>query len=285
MKKFLTVPILVILVVMFSFGTASAEWLYATEGNTYVHVATDRESSTIGVFTKGRKIWVYNHILTSDGRNWCKVNFLGEEGYISDLYSSYNVADESSYTDVNANMNSNHGFDLSWFDDDEQNEYDEGRHYFYDYSKQVDFEFVADRDTYIYYWYEGNFPIGTLERQKSAFSNMIFTSEEDNKAYIEVYDDDEDDYVYIQTDDLHIATPGKFPKLSRLMEVTGETVNVRRNPNINSESLEIIEKGTVLTADFFVCVFDGEYRIWAICSDPYGDEIGCVSCKYLEPVQ
>ena len=283
MKKFLTVPILVILVVMFSFGTASAEWLYATGGDTYVHVATDRESSTIGVFKKGEKIWVYDHVYTPDGRNWCSVDYLGQDGYISDRYSSYRVADESAYTDVNKNTFSSAVTkkpEKSWFDD-----YDEGRHYFYDYSKQEEFEFVADRDTDIYFWYEDGYTVGTLERQKSVFSNMIFTSEVDNKAYIEVYDEKEDDYVYIQTDDLHIATPGNFPKLSRLMEVTGGTVHVRRHPDISSESLKIIEEGTVLTVEFFVCVYDGEYRIWAICSDPYGNEIGCVSCKYLEPVQ
>lgn len=285
MKKVLTVPVLVILVVMFSIGTASAEWLYATNGDTFVHVTTDRNSDTLGVFMKGEKIWVYDHIYTPDGRNWCKVSFLGETGYISDRYSGYNVPDESLYNDVNKNAGSDGHYDEDPDYDDESEYYDDYYDdYYYTFDDQVDFQFVANKDVNIYSWYEGGEVVGTLRRGQSAYGSMIFTCADSNETFLEAYSPEQGEYVYIPTRDLHIDE-GNFPRLSRYMEVSGGTVNVRSGPDINSESLRIIERGTILDVDFFVCVFDEEYRIWAYCRDPYGETLGYVSCRYLRPEQ
>ena len=103
MKKILAVFILMMVFV----SSASAEWLYASKGDTYVHTEPSRASSTIGVFLKGKKIWVEDHVYTEDGRNWCKVNYFGDTGYISDYYSTYDVYDPEEYTEVGDNSTYN----------------------------------------------------------------------------------------------------------------------------------------------------------------------------------
>ena len=310
MKKLFLVPILVILMmVIVTSGMAQAEWLYATRGNTFVHVKTDQYSDDIGVFMKGEKIWVYDHILTSDGRNWCKVSYLGETGYISDRYSSYSVSDPDAYEDVNRDVTDPH-----YYDDDDMEDYDDGDYYDYDdyedggdhdsdsewffytdddddddeeyyydhyFDYQTEFEFVARQNTPVREWFDGGSNIGQIKKGESVWGSVIYTNTNDT-AWLEVYIGEDYQCGYVPVSNFRIKQ-GNFPQLARCMIVTGNTVNARETADINSKSVKVLKYGDVLNVEYYVTVYDGEYRIWAYCLDDGYNEVGFVSTKYLRP--
>ena len=283
MKKFFIMIPLVVLLVIALGSIASAEWLYATRGDTFVHPVTDVDSERIGVFAKGEKIWVYDHTYTDDGRNWCRVTYLGKEGYISDRYSSYDVPNEEDYTDVNQNAEVPF---IKFSEEDEEDDYDDGEEpevrILDDYCEpedityEVPFEFIVYGDTPVYSWFEDGDIIGKVKSGDSVLGSRIYISESGN-PFLEVYIDSESDG-YLRMDDMYIVE-GDFPKFYRFMRVNGGTINLRTAPDINSDRLGILTLDEIIDVDYFVCVYDEEYRIWAHAVD-YD---GFVSCKYLEP--
>lgn len=267
MKKILAVFILMVVFV----SSASAEWLYASKGDTYVHVEPSRASSTIGVFLKGKKIWVEDHVYTEDGRNWCKVNYFGDTGYISDYYSTYDVYDPEEYTEVG---NSTYGIE-------EEVEY-EPEDYF-QFTDQAEFEFVTTKYTRVRAWAGNDAPvIGSLRRDSYVWGSLIYTSE-DGQAWLEVLWDDSQ-YGYIPTDTLQLTEglfDGSYPRLAQVMEVCGNQVNVRADTDIYSDYIGTVHRGDIVYVSFYVCVDNGERRIWAYCNDEDGNGLGYISCKYL----
>ncbi len=271
MNKVLTIPVLVILLVALFVSSASAEWLYATDGKTFVHTEPDIDSERLGVFRKSQKIWVYDHTYTSDGRNWCTVRFNDQEAFISDRYSSYTVDNEDEFEDVNQ------GYDEDfWMDDDWDDEYE----WVDEFEFMTDFHFKAKKDVTVYDWFYDGDKIGTIKKGTVVTASIIRTSD-DGRAWVEIPGHDNYDYGYVDVSKMEIQERS-FPKLSNVMKVTGNTIHIRDDAHINANSLQIVSHDTKLYVDYFVCVYDEEYRIWAHCNDKHGMELGFASCKYLD---
>ncbi len=265
MTKILKIPVLVALFVFLFPCVASAEWLYAVDGQTYVHTEPDIDSERVGVFRLGQKIWVHDHVYTSDGRDWCEVLFGGRRAYISDRYSSYWVENDEDYTDVNPYLDE---IDEGTCDDNYDDSLDD----------EAEFHFTSIKETPIYSWYEDGEVVSYLLEGSELVATIIVTSS-DGRAWIEI-PMDENTCGYVNVNRFTIQE-GIFPELSNIMRVTADAINLRAAPNINGEILHVVERGTELYVDHFVCVFDGEYRIWAHCYDEYGNDLGYASCKNL----
>lgn len=269
MKRFLSMILVTLLVL--SCTSAMAEWMYATDGDTNIRVKTDVNSDSLGVFKKGEKIWVYEHIYTPDGRNWCVVNFLGQHAFISDRYCSYEVAYPENYVDVNRNR----------YNYDEY--YDEYDDYEFEYEKE--FDFVVIYDCNVFDWVENGEFVGILNRGQVVQGSMVYTSE-NGQAWLQVAWMN-GEYAYVPVQNLKLIEPlidGHYPVLSKYMVVTGGRVNVHEDADIDSEDVGTIHKGDVIIVDFFVCVNDGERRMWGHAYGEDGEYLGFVSTKYLTAV-
>ncbi|MBQ9313450.1 MAG: SH3 domain-containing protein [Clostridia bacterium] len=278
MKRFL---MMVLVVIFVSNIGAMAEWLYATDGDTYVHTEADIESDTFGVFKKGEKVWVYDHTYTPDGRNWCEVQFLGRTGFISDRYSSYLVSNPDDYDDVN---HSSQELEQELFYEYDGEEGDEFEGHGFEY--EAEFEFIANRNVKVRAWAgnDGNV-IGTLKRNTTVWGSIIYVV--DDQAWLEVMWGN-DQYGYIPTDSLNLTeslVDNTYPRFSRRMKVTGGRVNVREDADIMSQDIATLQQGDEVLVDFFICVDDGERRIWADVVTEDGQVVGFVSTRYLIPVR
>ena len=249
MKKFFAAILVLTLIVSCGLISASAEWLYATRGDTNIRACPDLESDTLGVFLNGRKIWVYDHVLTDDGRNWCQVSFFGKTGYISDFYSSYEVDNPEEYMEEEY-------VELEGYHDVEDEkefiiEYDR-------FEKQTEFEFQVISDAMVYSEPDSEAPIfGYIKAGRFVFGSVIYTSE-DGKAWLTIKLNDGRkgyiiSYYLMLTEGLINDT---YPVLGRRMIVTGGSVNVRDSCDINSKDLGTVHRGDVVTAHFFICVQD-----------------------------
>ena len=279
MKKILAMMLTMMLVL--SCTGAMAEWLYATDGDTNIRADADINARSIGTFQKGEKIWVFEHVYTSDGRNWCGVCFKGKLGFISDRYSSYEVSRPSQYRDVN---NGRYGEDYDgyvYYDYEDYDDYEDYEDYDMVFDCAEEFEFEVTRNTKVRAWAGTDATVvGSLGRGSIVWGYLLFTSDS-GEAWLEI--EWEDGYAYVPAKVLRLTEPlydGSYPRLGRKMRVTGGRVNVREDANINSHDLGTLHEGDVVEVDFFVCVEDGERRIWAHCYTDDGEE-GFISCMYL----
>ena len=270
MKRFLSLALVMML--MFSSG-AVAEWLYATDGKTNIRKEADINSDGVGVFRRGDKVWVYDHVFTEDGRNWCKIEYNGKTAYISDRYSSYNVKNPDEYVDINSKNKKNDSNNKnSW-----ENYYDED----FEYESEFEFKIISQAKVRAWAGKEADI-LGKFSVGAQIYSSRICTTE-DGKAWLVVYGNNQ--IGYVSTEDVKLTKAlieGHYPELSRYMEVTGDTVNVRTSPDIDSEKNEIVCKGDIILVDYYVCVKDGERRMWAHSYDEFGHYLGFISTLYLD---
>lgn len=276
MKRFLILVLVTLLVL--SCTNAVAEWLYATKGDTKIHVSPSIDSDTYGIFYKGEKVWVEDHTYTPDGRNWCHVNYYGKTGYISDRYSSYDVSNPNDYEEIGGT-----GYDeTEYYDDDycDDDAYDE-------FEYEEEFEFVVTNKTKARALPDRNSDsLGKLAYGTLVYGSRVYTAQ-DGKAWLEIQGDT-GKTGYVSTDNLRLTkglVENHFPTLARYMAVTGGRVNVREDADIDSKDVGTIHKGDVLIVDFYVCVDDNERRMWAHAYDEYGNYIGFVSTLYLTASQ
>lgn len=85
---------------------------------------------------------------------------------------------------------------------------------------------------------------------------------------------------YVSMRYLEYAEKTNLPELARYMTVTGRSVYVREEANINASISTTVHRGDTVEVDYYTHTSDG--RIWAACylEDEY---IGFISCKYLAP--
>lgn len=85
-------------------------------------------------------------------------------------------------------------------------------------------------------------------------------------------------YGYLLMADMR--TSKRVAKLSEIMRITGNTVNVRDTPSITGDKLSLLYKGDIVAVEKYVPTSDG--RIWAECFTENGEKyLGWVSIKYL----
>lgn len=281
MKRFLMMCICLTIFVLSCAGAAKAEWIYATDGQVHIHTDADVNSHSVGIFYRGQKAWVYDHTYTSDGRNWCRIYFDNDWAYVSDRHSSYEVDDPYEYEDINEYQDEPH-------DEEELYEEECGFDYYHGFEYESAFEFEVTRQTQVRGWADSTADvIGRIGVGYIVEGSILYVSPDDNKVWLEVQWDNEQ-FGYICTDALKLCESlidGTYPRLSRKMKVNTHSVNVRQDADIDSKSVGILNEGDVVLIDFFVCVEDGERRIWADCVDERGQVLGFISTRYLIPVR
>lgn len=280
MKRIIT-TVLVLMMTMGICGSASAEWLYATKGDTHIRLAPNLESEDLGVFYKGEKVWVNDHVYTSDGRNWCQIWYYGKTAYVSDRYSSYEVSNPDAYEEIGGTGVNVQPYEEPYDDNGEGNYYYEGYDTQFAYQSEFEFWVIQSTEVRLAPTYDSK-PIGAVQYGDYVYGSMIYTSG-DGTAWLEVLRDG-NQFGYIPMSALRLTealVDNTFPTLAEYMVVTGGRVNVREDANINSEDLGTIHEGDIVVASFMVCVEDGERRIWAYCFDEDWNPIGFVSTKYL----
>lgn len=277
MKKFL---VLVMVLMMVCGACASAEWLYATRGDTYIHVRANVASDSIGVFMKGEKIWVEDHIYTDDGRNWCKVKYFGKTGYISDRYSDYDVYNSNSYREVGKHTTYENNEDELYNYDDVDYDPEE----YYQFPDQEEFEFMVTKSTKIRAWADSEATVlGKVRKGTTLCGSLIYTSD-NGTAWLEIHYDSYQ-YGYVPMTALKLVDAlfdGSYPRMSYRMKVSGGRVNVRDDASIDANDIGTVYRGDIVYAIFYVCVDNGERRIWAYCNDEDGNGLGFISMKYLK---
>lgn len=280
MKRFLMMCLVCMIFVLSCSYGANAEWLYATDGKVYIHTDTDINSDTIGVFYRGQKAWVYDHTYTDDGRNWCRIYFNDGWAYISDRYSSYEVDNPYDYEDINEFYEEPYEeepYGEEWYGD-----------YYHGFEHESAFEFEVTRQTQVRAWADSTADvIGRIGVGYVVEGSILYASPDDNKVWLEVQWDDEQ-YGYISADSVKLCeslVDNTFPRFSRKMKVNTHSVNIREDANIDSKSVDTLYENDVVLIDFFVCVEDGERRIWADVVNEWGQVLGFVSTRYLTPVR
>lgn len=107
---------------------------------------------------------------------------------------------------------------------------------------------------------------------------------DENHVWAQVSRDEEDlqyKYGYANVEDLYFSS-GKQFKLGKYMKITGNTVNIREEGNIQADTCGLLHKGDVVSVEKYVPTSDG--RIWAYCSNAKTTEyLGWVSMRYLTP--
>lgn len=107
---------------------------------------------------------------------------------------------------------------------------------------------------------------------------------DENHVWAQVSRDEGDlqyKYGYVNVEDLYFSSSKQF-KLGKYMKVTGNTVNIREEGNIQADTCGLLRKGDVVSVEKYVPTSDG--RIWAYCSNAERAEyLGWVSMRYLAP--
>jgi len=206
------------------------------------------------------------------------VSYYGQTGYISDRYSSYEVSNPNDYRTIGGNSN---------YQDDTQY-YSEGYELEDSFPYECNFEFILTRTEPVRTWADRTATaMDVLNQNQHIWGSRIDTS--NGEAFLEVIwnQNGEYQYGYVSMSSLMLAEPlfdGSYPGLAQQMKVTGGSVNVRQSADINAKDIGTIHQGDIVSVIYYVCVDNGERRIWACCTDQVGNYLGFVSCKYLAMV-
>lgn len=230
------------------------EYVYVrTTGNVNLREAPDIRAKILTTIDKDNYFDSTELVYTPDGRCWVGVIYCGEYGYISDRYLEY--------------------ISRYWvYPEHYVNPIDE-----------CSLQFNAIRNCKAYSYIDTDFEVVKRYSTGSIIDiYLILVNYEDGSLWGETrfYSrDDEIYYGYIPLKYLK-STDSSLPKFSKYMKVTGGTVNIREEPDIESTDIGTLYKNDVVLVGCFIPTFDG--RIWASVSMRDGTWLGYTSMKYLK---
>lgn len=250
MIKRLAIILLVMWIVFSTCGVSLADsgYIYDYEGwmvatgDVNIRIAPDINAKVIGWYPEGTTVYPLNYYYTRDGRTWVQILYNGQYAYISDKYLERLDTDWLVY-------NTSIRMRIT--------------------GSRVNVREQPDIDSDVLAVYRKNVEVDA----------WTFYCSDDGRIWAEVeLEDGTRGYISM----LYLQAIDKMPELATSMMISGRTVNVREYPDINSEILEVLGRGTVLDIAYFIPTEDG--RIWAAC---YKDDayVGFVSVLYLQVIK
>ena len=224
-------------------STADAE-IMLTTGKCNIRRGPDIDSKVIGTIDAGEYIDVVDYFESEDGRYWAKTYCRTPNG--GEIFGY--VSDKN-----------------------------------LEYTDELDFgcvEMITTGDVNVRLWADIDGPINAVYPKDTYVYPEAFYPTDDGRVWAQIDIGGYYGKAFISTKYLKFTNSSL--ELQQYMRVTGESVNVRREPSIYSHIQGYLHYGDVVEVVYYEVMYDG--CIWAYVIHD-NEEVDCVSVKYLQKVQ